>query len=440
MAPTRPPYVPDDSGISAASLAFLHSAAGASLREECRSWTLARQAHVSTIASLRRRFSPEIVHTAVTLAQLQPKAREKFPVFRDRFIYALPEALEQATDSAVAAHKATRVAQASPKDSRMIDLCCGIGGDALGLAQHFPTLAVDLSESRLACLHYNHEMAPTVYPLETQQADVVAWIIAKQPADPNTLFHIDPARRSAGRRSPAFEDLIPGPYFLRRLIGQFRGGAIKLSPAVDFDTLPPGHLELISRDKSVVQAVLWVGSLADQFPENTRTATTITGGRGATPFSYTGTPGPALETVSPMPNEPATAAPPRFLFEVDPAFTRAQLAAPLARSLELHPLTGDAGYVIGPDPVLLHPALTPFEILTTIPYSENRVLHALQQWPVTGTQAQPLEVKTRGKIPGVDTDRLQRVLSAANRGRYTVLIYRHENRIVATLAKRLPVP
>lgn len=242
------------------------------------------------------------------------------------------------------------------------------------------------------------------------------------PGHPSTFFHIDPARRAAGKRSPAFDDLIPGPDLLFSLLAKFPTGALKLSPAIDFASLPPGHLEIIGRNRTVVQAVLWTGQLAHQFPPETRTATLISDD-GAT-FSHTA-----------RPEHPATThSVSTYLFEADPALTRAGIAGVMARDLGLVPLTVDGGYLTGSH-LLRHPALTPFRAILTLPYTQERVSAALSHLPPGA--AGPVEVKTRGSISGVNTDQLQLIWSAATTFRRTVLIYRLGNDVVATLAERV---
>ncbi|MCL2641722.1 MAG: class I SAM-dependent methyltransferase [Phycisphaerales bacterium] len=394
-------YTPNDSSITVEALDFLHSAIGESLLSQ-----LADNPSptISQIEKLRKAFSKDAVHAALTLSRLQPKARQKFPRLADRFIYAIPEALEQATDSSIAAHKATRFAQVNP--TQILDLCAGIGGDALALADIAPTVAVDLSASRLACLRYNAQAVPLKFSLQTRQVDAITM------HDSAALFHIDPARRSQGKRSPRYEDLIPGPDFLEQLITSktFRGGGIKLSSAVDFDSLPEGHLEIISHDQVVVQAVLWLGELAALFPPNARTATVFKKHRLF--CSYTHTP-----NREPIPAKAGAIW--THLYEFDPAFTRSQLAAPFAESIGLAPLTIDGGYLAGPQ-LPPHPALTAFLVHQILPYSESKLLKAL------AGQSANVEVKTRGKLPGIDTDHLQKRFSAApsHSTTLTVLIFK----------------
>ncbi|MCL2647792.1 MAG: class I SAM-dependent methyltransferase [Phycisphaerales bacterium] len=407
-------YSPNDSDITAAALDFLHSNDGASL--------LARLADnpsptIAQIEKLRNFFPQAAVHAALTLTQLQPKARQKFPALADRFIYAIPEALEQATDSAVASHKAGRFAQVLPSGGQILDLCAGIGGDSLALANVAPTTAVDLSAARLACLRYNAQTAPPQFPIQTQQADITAPLFQHSAFSihHSLFFHIDPARRWQGKRSASYHDLIPGPDFLDKLITSknFSGGAVKLSSAVDFDSLPPPpcHLEIISHNQVVVQAVLWVGALAApplSFPPNTRTATLFKNHRLL--FSYTATPD---RKQIPAKAGAIWAPPYQFLYELDPALTRCQLAAPLADSLHLTPLTIDGGYLLGPSPQLPpHPALTAFQLHQILPYSESKLLNALEKLAIPPTQSAHIEVKTRGKLPGIDTDHLQKLFTA----------------------------
>ncbi|HUO07674.1 MAG TPA: hypothetical protein VM008_05200 [Phycisphaerae bacterium] len=444
--PTPRPYSPHDASITLPALQFLHSPPGEQLRAHIADLLATHPSPtVADIAALRKSHPPDVVHAALTLGQAQKKAHAKFPQLP--YLWAVPEALEQATDAAVAAHKATRFAALNP--SNILDLCAGIGGDTMALAKiapvTAPVIAYDLSPIRTTCLRYNLNSLELQAEIRTK--DVRTLLSASKTdnpynsdrnwgeiandvhtlaiSPPSALFHIDPARRSGGKRSPHFEDLIPGPDILLPLIEQFSGGAIKLSPAVDFDSLPAGHLEVISHDRSVVQAVLWTGKLAETFPPHTRTATIISPHHP--PFSHTAQTGRS-------PSIPAAPGHFAYLFEVDPALTRAGLAGTFAESLGLLPLTIDGGYAAGMD-AQHHVALTPFRIIMTLPYSQERVAAALSH--LTEGEHGAVEVKTRGGLPGIDTDRLQLIWSAATPTRRTVLIYRQGNDVVATIADRV---
>lgn len=76
---------------------------------------------------LKRRFSPERVHLALEQIELRRRAARKFPDAPRMFF--LPETIQQATDRWIAGYKAGRFPAGEP----LADLCCGIGGDLLGL-------------------------------------------------------------------------------------------------------------------------------------------------------------------------------------------------------------------------------------------------------------------------------------------------------------------
>jgi hypothetical protein len=47
-----------------------------------------------------------------------------------------------------------------------------------------------------------------------------------------------------------------------------------------------------------------------------------------------------------------------------------------------------------------------------------------------------VEVKTRGRLPGIDTDELQRTWTKACPIARTILLFRHKNEVFAAIANR----
>lgn len=450
MTSPTPPYQPDDASLTPALLDALLTPTGQSLFAEI----LAHPAlTVANIAQLRKNHPPALVHAALVLAKLQPSARQKFPNLTDpsprggltpdpsRIIFATPEALQQSSSSRVANHKAARFAQIHPTE--IYDLCAGIGGDSLSLASLAPTPApvttVDLSATRLHCLTLNARSLHL--PITTLCADVTTIDIP-----PHALIHIDPSRRNLGKRNSLYQDMIPPPAFLDRLLAHSPAVALKLSPAVDFSSLPPGHLELISENRSVVQALLHTGHFLDTFPHvpaphppsqtsvlspqhplAPRTATLLSPHHP--PFSFTATPS-APPSLAP--------APLTYFYELDGALTRSQLAYPFAQQHDLLPLTQDCGYVTSPT-LLHHSACIPFEFLDSFPFSEKRAAETLRAHKNTPSPG-PIEIKTRG-LPNIDTDALQKKLTSHFPLALTLLIYRDSrSQVRAILARRLTFP
>src|SRR5690606_16731175 len=135
------------------------------------------------------------------------------------------EGVEQASGSAVARHKTARFAAATIDE--VVDLCCGIGGDAIGPGAALgPARVLGVAlDPRRALMTSHNAGCPTVV------ADAERFDLG--PA----AFHVDPARRAAGRRLRRLEEHRPGPALLTALRAARRPGAIKLGPGAELDAL-----------------------------------------------------------------------------------------------------------------------------------------------------------------------------------------------------------
>ena len=126
-----------------------------------------------------------------------------------------PTAVEQATAEPVARHKARRF-----NCPLVVDLCAGIGGDALALAARSDVLAVDSDQGMCRRLGYNaavYEVAEHILAVraraETFAIPAGAWL------------HLDPDRRASGHdRARSLGDYAPGPEFWKSAMTRSRGG------------------------------------------------------------------------------------------------------------------------------------------------------------------------------------------------------------------------
>src|SRR3954469_4920938 len=106
------------------------------------------------VSDLRKAgHSPALVAAVLTQARLRSKARGKFGEFAGRMLFT-EAGLEQATRLPVAARHASRFVAAGL--SRVADLGCGIGGDAMAFAgADIDVVAVDADEVTAAIASYN---------------------------------------------------------------------------------------------------------------------------------------------------------------------------------------------------------------------------------------------------------------------------------------------
>lgn len=199
------------------------------------------------IMALRRRFVGEPVAEALELSQARTRASVKFPRFERMLMDRA--GLEQATAFAVAVWKAHRFA-ARP----VLDLCSGIGGDAMGLAARGVCVSVDRDPVRAFMTAHNAGVETRVAAVEDVAIDL-------------PLVHLDPARRdeASGRRSWRSEDLQPDLETIRGVLASADGGAVKLGPgfpALETRLHARQSVSVIAFHTRLVQAVVWTGTLA----------------------------------------------------------------------------------------------------------------------------------------------------------------------------------
>ncbi len=384
-------------------------------------------AALTRLRRLARAGDADTTRAAVQLAIARRGAAPKF-AGRAATLVADPEGVQQASSLAVAAHKALRFRDVLGDGSHVLDLCSGIGGDAIALR-----------EAGLRVTAIDHD--PVRAWMTARNADVPAACAdvrrLRLRGAPHAAYHIDPARRGDRGRIFRLADYLPPPAFLRDLAAAIPAGAIKLGPGVDLDDLrdqlPPGETEFISEAGRLVQAMQWTGSLA----RHRRTATLLPpaatpapGAADAGEHSYECSPAVSLHGDAEEAGMPPISPMRRHLFTVDPAVERAGLIDVLCGQLAaaaIHPALG----LLTSDRVLDSPWLTGFELLAEMPWRPP----AVRAW-LAERSAGIVEVKTRGKA--VDPDAVQRQLRGRGEAPFTVFVLRWDQRKVALITRRIP--
>src|SRR5258706_7335897 len=107
---------------------------------------------VRLATSLRNKLSADQVHLVLEQVELRQRAKEKFSAAER--MYFTPKSLMQATDEAIALYKARRFST----EERLADLCCGIGGDLLALAERGECIGVERDDVLAHLAHRNCEV------------------------------------------------------------------------------------------------------------------------------------------------------------------------------------------------------------------------------------------------------------------------------------------
>ena len=361
---------------------------------------------VRSVADLRKAgHSPGLVAAVLNQSKLRSRAQAKFGPFAERMLFT-EAGLEQATRLQVAARHAGRFRDAGL--TRIADLGCGIGADALALAAiELEVTAVERDEVTAAIAAYN--LAPwenaTVQWGSAEDTDLKGY----------DGVYLDPARRNARSRRIDPADWSPSLGFAFGLAERLPTG-VKLGPGVDRDLIPAGvEAQWVSVDRDVVELGVWSGALARPSV-----------GRSALVIGHHGT----AELRAAADSEDAEIGElGAFLWEPDGAVIRARLIGDLARSHDARMVSEQIAWFTTDEPIT-SPFVQGFRVDETLPFDEKKLKRALAFRGI-GT----LEIKKRGI--DVDPAELRKRLALAGDETATLILTRVQGRRTAIIATRL---
>lgn len=330
---------------------------------------------VGVATRLRKLHPPELVSAAMAMADLRQRAAVKFGP--TDALWFSREGLEQASSAAIAHHRARRYRDCAA----VVDLCCGIGGDLLGLAETLPIamlLAVDVDPLHLEIARLNMRARGHEARVQFMEADVRDVALP----DIGGVF-IDPARRSGSGRM-ALGESEPPLEWATALATSTRSVGIKAAPGLDHSRVPAGwEFETVALGTDLKEAAIWSPELAT----TTRSATVI---------------GPTgIMRLLPVPGDPIPLRAPEvgdMLLDPNPAVTRAGLVEDLARTL------GDRVAKIDPsiaflvsDRLMETPFARTLSVIASLPWHERKLKAVLKD-----LDAGPVDVRRRGLAGDVD--------------------------------------
>jgi hypothetical protein len=363
---------------------------------------------------LRRDYPASLVAAAMTQQELRRAAGAKFA--RAPAMLFTRAGYEQSSSETIASYRAGRFKSAR----RVADLCCGIGGDLIALAESSEVLAVDRDETHARLALHN----AAVYGRADHVAAVVADVRDVCLAGVDAVF-IDPARRSgpgtasapdarrfrAGTSEPPLD-------WCAALTARVAAVCVKAAPGLPEDLIPADwEAEFIAESRDLKEAVLWSPALATAPPagpdgsRGRRRATILTPPRAG------GAPGTSTLVATegdPVPlREPGG-----YLLDPSPAVTRAGLVEDLARTL------GADAAKIDPQIAFLtldRNAQTPFartlRVQYSAPWHEKAFARRLRELGIGA-----VDIRRRG-LAG-DVDQIRRRLKLDGKARATVVITR----------------
>ncbi len=399
--------------------------------------------------------APEVAAGVLAQLDLRDRAEAKFGPFARTMVFTR-DGLEQATRMIVAALHARRFLDAGA--TRVADLGCGIGGDALAMAGlGLGVSAIDLDPEAAAAAAANLRAFPDAEVAVGDVRDLTPEGLAAAGVD---AVFADPARRTGqargGLRVLAPQEWSPPLSWVLGWRGSMERLGVKMAPGVPHAALPPDcHVQWTSVDGDLVEAALWTPALSPEGPG--RSARVIRGGRSRVLMDegVPAWPGPGAPTASGMrppadqgaespasagrerpgghtADEPVRQAPDgpigSVVAEPDPAVIRAGLVARLAEDLGAHLLSPGIAWLTG-DGLPPTPFAARFEVVDVVPLRVSAIDRALAPLDVGR-----VEVKKRGA--DVDPQAIRAGLHLEGVGEATVIATRVQGRHRAIIARR----
>ncbi len=315
-------------------------------------------------------------------------------------MYFQPLRYEQATSEALSRYKATR-AVAGP----IADLCCGIGGDLLGLATRYPVTGVDTDPT---CCLFARANA-NVYHLTNvalRCADACDF-----PIDEFACWHLDPDRRPQNRRTIDVAAMQPPLSEMEALLQLNPHGAIKLAPAAVAPERWQEQAELcwLGEQRECKQLLACFGKWA-KLP-GTRSAILVAED-GQLAGSWTG----EADAAVPLCQHPLD-----YIIEPHSAIRAAGLSAAVASERGWQQLASGVRYFTAREPCV-EAGMRCCRLVEHLPYDRKRVKALL-----TTRGMGRLEIKThRARIDPVEEGRR---LKVAGHQQATLFIYPRQNRL-----------
>lgn len=382
---------------------LLLSAAGRGLLDRLAGLDMSPDRALTLSASLRREYPAELVAAALTQQALRISARAKFSRADDMLFTRA--GLEQASSELTARHAAARFA-----GSRLVaDLCCGIGGNLVELAQAAGRMVAGIDVDLTSLEFARHNVA--VCAPGARAAFVLADATQFPLRGADAAF-IDPARRDDRGRLRAGQYRPPLSWCLR-LTEVVQRVCIKAAPGIRRELIPRGwEAEFVALGRDLKEALLWSPGLA---------------AGGATRATVL----PSGDTITSAAPQPVPLAPPgAYLLDPSPAVTRAGLVAELAE------LTGT--WQIDPMIAFLssdEPARTPFartlRVLESAPWHEQKFARRLRELGVGSA-----DIRRRG-LAG-DVARIHHRLGLRGPRAATIVLTRVAGRPWGVICEPLP--
>ncbi len=338
------------------------------------------------VKRLRKTLLPEHSALVMELSQLQIKAKAKFS--RAENMLFTKVGYEQATSERISRYKASLF----PPGVDVADICCGIGGDAIGLAVGRRVIAIDSQSLMCQFSAANLEL------YERTNFETRAVEFSREVCTEFECLHFDPDRRVAGRTilpndfSPSLQSIIAA-------IGN-RLAAIKLAPAskLPHELREKTHCEWIGESREAKQQIVWFNH--PQKPNGKSSATVVDRKGVFDQLVFENDIQFSTVSIAKQVGE--------YIFEPHSVVLAGKLNRGLARNFALERVGRGAAYLTG-NSLIETKLLAAFKVVEVVPLQIEKIANAIRQrgfgkieWKKRAIEQETFEqlrrIRTKGDI------------------------------------------
>ncbi|GAA3693811.1 class I SAM-dependent methyltransferase [Gordonia hankookensis] len=313
-------------------VAFLQTPTGIEALDSASMLDLSAVSMLADIGELRRRYG-SYDGALIETVRCRRRGRARLDAADDMLF--TDDALQQATASAVARHRAAEIAERFP-GAVVHDVTCSIGAEIMELAAHegiSGVLGSDIDPVRLRMARHNGSLSDRRTTIV--QADALT------PTSTADVVLADPARRSGAGRVFRLDQLAP-PLFDVLTTYAGRPIGVKCAPGLDYRMLRDrfgfaGQVQITSLDGAVREACLWTERDGDP----SRRATVLRSRPDGSVAGY--------EVVDDGADQVPVGEVGRWIIDPDGAVVRAGLVRNYARRHRLWQLDPQIAYLTGDD-------------------------------------------------------------------------------------------
>lgn len=362
----------------------------------------------------------EILEILIRVRFLQ-RGLKKFP--RASQMQYEESSIAQSSSMDIAQYRTWKVYTKLEKITFSIDLCGGIGGDAIAAGLRWKVVVIEKDPQIFDMLDHNLK----VYNVQNNVTGILGDIydlLAQQKfqeeiANADFIF-FDPSRRGEGHRTVKIEEYIPPLSLIEQILPYNQNICVKIAPGVDIPHIPyECDIEVVSLKGEVKEIMLWFGDLrespevqhiiATKLPEKLTLKKEL--------HKYTETSVDLLSNLK------------KYLYEPDPAAVKAHLINELATTFDLTTLHPQVAYLSG-DKYVNTPWLKTYQILDSCPVDLPRIKKILEKEGI-----HRIDCKARGLT--LDLHKFQKQLKSKGKNIGLVIFTWVNNKKTAIIAQYL---